>query len=150
MKLSIKGLAAACAIVWGGSVFLVALANLACGTYGLAFLDMIDSIYPGTYLMEVKPAKRLPEVTEPVTVVGYDVFLVTNAEAKDEDVTAILTALYDSLEGLKKDYPPIRAATQEAMANTSNTAPYHPAAVAFFKEKGLWSEANDAKDAALQ
>ncbi len=39
---------------------------------------------------------------------------------------------------------------RDAFATPSNTVPYHPAAVAFFKEKGLWTEANDARDASLQ
>ena len=35
------------------------------------------------------------------------------------------------------------------MAKATNTAPYHPAAIAFFKEIGLWTEANDKKEASF-
>ena len=47
MKLSLKGLAIAFAIVWGGAIFLVGVANLVSDTYGVAFLEVMASVYPG-------------------------------------------------------------------------------------------------------
>ncbi|GGD47805.1 hypothetical protein GCM10011358_34530 [Sinisalibacter lacisalsi] len=41
-------------------------------------------------------------------------------------------------------------AAPERMAMPSNTVPYHPAAVRFYEEKGIWSEENAARDASLQ
>lgn len=46
MKFEVKALALSCAILWGGAVFLVALANLVCG-YGQRFLEILASGYPG-------------------------------------------------------------------------------------------------------
>ncbi len=109
--------------------------------------ENLDSILAGTYLLPVEPSPRLPEVTEPVTVLGYDVFITTSADLPDEDATAILKALYESWPQMRKDYPAVAAGVQEQMAKASNTAPYHPAAIAFFKEIGLWTEANDKKEA---
>lgn len=108
-----------------------------------------DKLYPGLYLTQIKPTARLPEVTEPVTVGGFDVFLTVSADLPDSDATALLEALYDSLPQLKADYPPLGGAAQDKLALPSNTVPYHPAAVAFFKKKGLWTQVNAARDAAL-
>lgn len=47
MKLSIKALAIALGVVWGGCILLVGLAQLAWPGYGSAFLGMAGSIYPG-------------------------------------------------------------------------------------------------------
>lgn len=52
MKLSIKGMALAGCILWGGSFLLVALAHLATGGYGLYFLQVCGSIYPGYYAVQ--------------------------------------------------------------------------------------------------
>lgn len=47
MKLNLKALSAALAILWAGAVLLVGLANLIWPAYGRAFLEMLASIYPG-------------------------------------------------------------------------------------------------------
>ncbi len=47
MKLSVKGLALASGLVWGGCILFVGILNLIWPGYGAAFLDMARSIYPG-------------------------------------------------------------------------------------------------------
>lgn len=47
MKFQVMRFGAAIAILWGLIVFLIALANLIFPGYGVAFLNMVDSIYPG-------------------------------------------------------------------------------------------------------
>ena len=47
MRISVKALTAAIALVWGGGIALVALVHLAVPGYGTAFLDVGSSIYPG-------------------------------------------------------------------------------------------------------
>ena len=47
MKLNLKALSVALAILWAGVVFLVGVANLIWPAYGKAFLVMLASIYPG-------------------------------------------------------------------------------------------------------
>jgi len=47
MKLNVKALAVAAAVVWGAVVLLTAAANLARPEYGRAFLALLSSIYPG-------------------------------------------------------------------------------------------------------
>lgn len=48
MKLSVKGLAIALGLVWGGlGMLLVGLSNLIWTGYGGAFLEVMASLYPG-------------------------------------------------------------------------------------------------------
>jgi len=47
MKLNLKALTAAFAILWAGVVLLVGLANLIWPGYGKSFLLILASIYPG-------------------------------------------------------------------------------------------------------
>lgn len=125
---------------------------------GIRYLDIdgkqatdekANELFPGTYLTLIKPSARLPEVAEPVTVTAFDVFLTVNADMPDADATALLTALYESLPQLRKDYPPLGGAAQKKLSAPSNTVPYHKAAVAFFKLKSMWSEDNQARNQAL-
>ena len=86
---------------------------------------------------------------ETMTVAGFDVFLTVSADLPNKDATALLTALYDSLPQLKKDYRPLGGASQNKLSSPSNTVPYHPAAVAFFKSKGMWTNQNEARNATV-
>ncbi len=47
MKLNIKALALASAILWGLAMLVVGLANLTWGNYGQQFLQIMSSIYLG-------------------------------------------------------------------------------------------------------
>jgi hypothetical protein len=47
MRLSPKSLAFACGLLWGGAILFVGLINLASASYGMEFLKVASSIYPG-------------------------------------------------------------------------------------------------------
>ena len=47
MKLSLKALSLAFGILWGASFLIVGIANLIWPTYGVAFLQCGESVYPG-------------------------------------------------------------------------------------------------------
>lgn len=47
MKLNLKALALAAAIIWGAAIFLAGLGNLIWPGYGQALLQIAASIYPG-------------------------------------------------------------------------------------------------------
>ena len=47
MKLSVRAMVLTIGILWGGAVFITGLANLAWNEYGIEFLKVVASIYPG-------------------------------------------------------------------------------------------------------
>lgn len=47
MKLSMRAMTVTGAILWGGSVLCVAVANLLWPPYGAGFLQLLASVYPG-------------------------------------------------------------------------------------------------------
>ncbi len=47
MKLSTSGLTVTMALLWGGAALFCGLANLIWPSYGVAFLQLISSVYPG-------------------------------------------------------------------------------------------------------
>jgi hypothetical protein len=47
MKLNVVALAIAGAALWGACVFLVGLANMVVPSYGVEFLSLVASVYPG-------------------------------------------------------------------------------------------------------
>jgi len=65
---------------------------------------------PGLYTVRVEPAENRPGVPEPMTISGFDVFLVVSNDMPDADVAAILGVLHDKFEQLREDYPALRSA----------------------------------------
>jgi hypothetical protein len=47
MRLSVKALAMTSALAWGGCLLFVGLCHLFVPTYGVGFLDVMSSVYPG-------------------------------------------------------------------------------------------------------
>jgi len=47
MKFNITALAVTAGLFWGAAMLLVSLANMIWPGYGVAFLDVISSVYPG-------------------------------------------------------------------------------------------------------
>ncbi len=47
MKIDVKALGFSFALLWGGAIFITGIANLIWPTYGIAFMEILASIYPG-------------------------------------------------------------------------------------------------------
>lgn len=100
----------------------------------------------GVFAYRIQPGANLPEVPEPVTVSAFDVFLMTSADLSARDIERVLAALRDNFGDLQKDYPSLRRGDLAKLGAATNTVPYHPAAIAFFKAQNLWTAANDTHE----
>jgi hypothetical protein len=76
MKLSIKGLALASAILWGVAMLGMGLANLVWGSYGQQFLQLMASVYPATTPPVVLVTSSLGLFTDSWTVLSVVRFLL--------------------------------------------------------------------------
>jgi hypothetical protein len=47
MRLSVPALTITAAVLWGGGMLFVGVVNLAAPSYGLGFLQIMSSVYPG-------------------------------------------------------------------------------------------------------
>jgi hypothetical protein len=50
MKVSLRGMAIAAGVLWGGAILFLGVFNLASSSYGLSFLRMVSSVYPGFHV----------------------------------------------------------------------------------------------------
>lgn len=114
-----------------------------------ATTEFINEQLAGMFLMETLPGENNPGVTEPTTIAGFDAFYVIGAHVSEDDVYNLLKTMWENYEQLQQDFPVLRSSPAEQLASTSNTVPFHPGAVRFFREVGLWTEANDARDAEI-
>lgn len=102
--------------------------------------DQLAVSLPGSFLMRVDPNERMPEIVESVDLLGYQYTLITHADADDELVYKVVKALYESRDALIETHGSFRAFNPDDMANQVEGAIFHPGAIRFFREAGIWSE----------
>ena len=100
----------------------------------------------GLYTTKQKNSKRKPFVKGDITVAAFDSYLNAGSNVSNEDAYAMAKTLYSNWKQLQKDYPPLRGVKQSAIAPSNNPIPYHPGAAKFYKEVGLYTDANMKND----
>jgi TRAP transporter TAXI family solute receptor len=122
---------------------------------GVAYADVgsgpdktkaIQTFSAGSYPDRLDPAPHLPEVKAPIHVAAFDILLLTGAKTPDADIAAVLKVLEESFADLQKDYPQLRTGDAKKLALPTNTVPFHPGAIAYFKSRGLWTPANEERE----
>ena len=122
---------------------------------GIKFLSVVaegakklGEIYPGSYASIAKggSATGLPRDSLLTT---NDVYLVGSKDLSEEAVYEIVKVLWEYNEELGQAFPALKAWRRDRMVSKNAVIPYHPGAIKFFKEKGLWSADLEALHAKL-
>jgi len=82
-------------------------------------------------------------VVEDTCFIAYDIYLLTHKGSPDHVAITILKAIWDNVEKLPPLHPGFKEWTRERAVDPDVTLPYHPAAIQFYKERGLWSAKMD-------
>ena len=104
---------------------------------------------PGMAPHKAKPAKRYPYVTEPLAMLSIDTFFNAGPTVSDELAYNMVKSLHQNWTKLQKAYGPLRGVKPDQIAPTNNSALFHPGAVKYYKEAGIWSAAHDRQAAAV-
>jgi len=102
----------------------------------------IRAAVPGYYPTKLK-AGASTGVVEETCFETYDIYFATHKDAAEPLVTAVLKALWENAGQLKPLHPGFEEWTHERAASGDVTIPYHPAAIKFYKEKGVWKAEMD-------
>lgn len=95
--------------------------------------------FPG-YLIKVTPGPGSTGVEKEQYLWAYDIYLIGREDLPDEAAYRVVKALLEnykdlgSIHVLLKDWVPDRFVSKEALI------PYHPGAIKFYKEKGVWTD----------
>jgi TRAP transporter TAXI family solute receptor len=100
-------------------------------------LAAIKKHYNAGYLRLEKPGPDSPGVLEPIYVIAYDAVLLTNAKVSDDLVYKFTKAMYENKADLAATFSMFNLMEEKEMAKNI-AIPYHPGAIKFYKEKGLW------------
>src|SRR5688572_17113493 len=92
------------------------------------------------YFSTVKPAPHIAGVDQPSPVQTIDVVLGAGAHVSDDVVMQVAKALRENKKGLVEGHPNFNAFREKEMAKPQPSLPYHPAAIKYYKEAGIWRE----------
>ncbi|MBI2219290.1 MAG: TAXI family TRAP transporter solute-binding subunit [Candidatus Rokubacteria bacterium] len=93
---------------------------------------------PGYYPAWVKKGGAAA-VVDDVCVIAYDVYITAGKGVTDAQAETLLRAIWDNTDKLAPLHPIFKRWTRERMPTHDVTMPYHPGAIRFFKEKGVWT-----------
>lgn len=110
---------------------------------GIKYIPLIDdeaarAALPRTRFAIINPAKPLVGVLEPTLFNVYEYVLFANASVSDETVYNVVAAIIDGEDDLRATSPLWKSYKPANIATQFEGLEYHPGAVKYFKEKGLW------------
>ena len=110
--------------------------------------EKMASVYPGSYPATAKAGSATGLVKD-TAMLTNDIYLVGTKDLSDDGAYAIVKALWDNTKELAAAYAALASWRQDRMVSTKAFIPYHPGAIKFYKEKGIWSAQMDDLQAKL-
>jgi uncharacterized protein len=130
------------AFFWIGGLPTAAVTDLVT-TNEVVFLDTSSlreamvTKYGPLYTEMPLPAGVYKPVTADIPGIGIGNILFVSETMPNEQVTAILTTIFDNLAEVQQIHPAARSLSLET-AGTETSIPFHPAAIEFYTAKGVW------------
>ena len=78
-----------------------------------------------------------------------EMYLGASTHTPDDVVKQVLVALWSAEADLLKAHPVMRGFVNSAAVTARPVVPYHPAAIAFYKEKGVWTKGAEEANVAV-
>ena len=94
--------------------------------------------YPNSYLIQLKPGKGTVGVEKPTWVMAFDMMLMTSTKASEDMVYKSVKALHAGKKDLITVSPIFKSFKPKNMVPNFKGVKYHPGAIKFYKEMGLW------------
>jgi len=96
-------------------------------------------IFPVGYALQLKPTKQDHGILEPTYVTAFDLVLLTNSKVSDDVIYKVTKTLHDNKKALFASFKPLGALfSPTQMAKKLPAGEYHPGAVKFYSEQGMW------------
>ena len=101
----------------------------------------IKEHWPVGYLVDMKPGPASPGVLEEGSFIAYPQIVFTNKDVPDDLVYQMAKIIHDGKAGLAATFAPFNAFNPDKdMVGDTAPGQYHPGAIKYYKEVGLWKE----------
>jgi uncharacterized protein len=104
-------------------------------------LAAIRKHWPTGYLTRMSPGPNAPGVEEEAWFLAYPQLVFTHAKTRDEVVYKLAKVLYEAQASMATTFPPFKEFNpKEHMVGDTAPGQYHPGAIRFLEETGLWKK----------
>jgi TRAP transporter TAXI family solute receptor len=83
------------------------------------------------------PGGMYPNNPDPIQTYGPRATVMTNSKTPDEVVYLLVKSVFENFDEFKKLHPILKSLNKEDMVKVGLTAPLHPGAIKYFRDKGL-------------
>jgi len=101
-------------------------------------VSRMQKVHPGYYPIEAKAG--LAGLDKPTMLMGKDITLVAAPHLSDDVAYNITKAVWENYKELAPVHPQLKRWTPDRFASARAVVPYHPGAIKFYKEKGVWTQ----------
>ena len=89
------------------------------------------------YRKATVPAGMYKGTDHDVTTFGVGATFITSADVPDDVVYTVVKAVFDNFDDFKALHPAFKNLKEEEMIKDGLSAPLHPGAIKYYKERGL-------------
>ncbi len=101
-------------------------------------LKALQSVRKDFYIVTLKPAPYLPGILTETSLLAFDLALSVGAHVSDEVAYKIAKAVYENKKMLAQGHPTFRSFNPKQAGKQFSVLQYHPGAIKFYKEVGIW------------
>jgi uncharacterized protein len=111
-------------------------------------VSRMRKFHPG-YMVKVKPGPGNTGIEKEQYLWAYDIYLIAYEKLPDRAAYLMTKALWENYKGFERVHKLLVDWTPERFVSKHATIPYHPGAIAFYKEKGVWDGEMERLDKSL-
>ncbi len=100
-------------------------------------LERVKAVFPTARITRVEPEPGIAGVFSPINVLEYDYYIYANESTPDAAVRSIVEGIVNGKEEMQQIVAAFRYFDPANVAHDIGV-PFHPAAEAYYREKGLW------------
>jgi TRAP transporter TAXI family solute receptor len=112
-----------------------------------AVIAKIQKKYPWVFGAPFK-AGIYKTITEDILEVGFSVVIVCHKDLPDDFIYQAVKMVYEHKDAFNTYHPACKLFSTQSVKRV-DTLPYHPGAVKYYKEVGVWTKKEDARQAKL-
>lgn len=110
----------------------------------------LKELSPAYFPMKIKKMpKSPPTVQEDLVMVGRNFSVVSRKDLSDESAYIFTKLLWENDKELAPKHPKLRDWVKDRFVSTKASAPYHPGAIKFYKEVGVWTPEMEKRNSEL-